>query len=247
MNMTYFRKHLPWGLLAFFAIGVGLAALAPYLTFNSANFNNATMRYATGPTVQYGGLFVHAVSAGVALFIGPFQFLSGLRNRRPTLHRWLGRVYLVSVGFGGLSAFVIAPGIISGLVGEFGLIMLAGLWLGTGYMAYTSIRAGNVVAHRQWMIRNYALTFAGVTLRLWIGILMATQMPYLDTQYGGDFDALFVEIYRVVMWLSWVPNLILAEVLVQRRATPQLTAELQTAQASVQARVQTRALAGQVQ
>jgi len=32
---------------------------------------------------------------------------------------------------------------------------------------------------------------------------------------------LFTEVYQVVMWLSWVPNLIVAEMLVQRRRAPQ--------------------------
>ena len=215
-----FKKNFPWGLMAFLAVGVAIAALAPYATFNPANFNNATARYANESTLRYVGLFVHAFSGGVALILGPFQFLSGLRQRRPTLHRWMGRIYLSGILLGGLSAFIIAPGMISGLVGEFGLILLALLWLWTGFMAYTNIRAGNVTVHREWMIRNYALTFAAATLRLWLGTLIATQLPSLMTTYDGNFDALFVEVYRVVMWISWVPNLIVAEMIIQYRRTP---------------------------
>ncbi|MBK9207725.1 MAG: DUF2306 domain-containing protein [Anaerolineales bacterium] len=84
-----------------------------------------------------------------------------------------------------------------------------------------SIRKGNVKSHREWMIRSFALTFAAATLRLWLGTLIATQLPFLQTRYSGDFDALFVEVYRVVMWLSWVPNLIVAEMIIQRRRKPQ--------------------------
>lgn len=219
-----FAKNLPWGMMAFFAVAVTIVALAPYVTLNSENFNTATARYATETPVRYAGLFVHAFASGIALLLGPFQFLNGLRQRRPVLHRWLGRIYLTGILFGGLSAFVIAPGMISGLVGEVGLISLAVLWLWTGWNAYSSIRAGNVALHREWMIRNFGLTFAAVTLRLWLGILIGTQVPQLDLKYGGDFDALFVEAYRVVMWLSWVPNLIIAEWIVQRRRVAQLSA-----------------------
>ncbi len=218
MNTTNsFKKYLPWGLMAFFAVVIAITALVPYATFNSANFNNATARYATETNLKFISLFVHAFSSGIALVIGPFQFLQGLRDRRPTLHRWMGRIYLTAILIGGLSAFVIAPGLISGLVGEIGLMSLAALWLWTGWMAYTSIRAGNIEAHRNWMTRNYALTFAGVMLRLWLGTLIATQLPMLETKYAGDFNNLFVEVYRVVMWLSWVPNLIVAEWILQRR------------------------------
>ncbi len=216
-----FKKQFPWGLMAFLAIGVAIAAVAPYATFNPANFNNATARFANESTLRFVGSFVHAFSGGIALILGPFQFLGRLCNRRPTLHRWMGRIYLTCILLAGLSAFLIAPGMISGLVGEFGLISLAVLWLWTGFMAYNSIRAGHVEIHREWMIRNYALTFAAATLRLWLGALIATQLPFLETRYAGNFDALFVEVYRVVMWLCWVPNLIVAEMIVQRRRKPQ--------------------------
>ncbi len=222
MNKTNsYKKNFPWALMAFLAVVVTIVALAPYITFNSENFNNATTRYETESTLRYVGLFIHAFSGGVALILGPFQFLDGFRKRRQNLHRWMGRIYLVSILIGGLSAFIIAPGMISGLVGEFGLISLAILWLWTGAMAYRSIRNGDVESHREWMIRNFALTFAAATLRLWLGTLIATQLPFLQTKYAGDFDALFVEVYRVVMWLCWVPNIIIAEWIVQRRRSPQ--------------------------
>ena len=218
MNKTNsFKKQLPWGLMAFLAIGVALAAIAPYATFNPDNFNNATSRFANETPLRLAGLYVHAFAGGIALIIGPFQFLSRLRARRPTLHRWMGRIYLLGILFSGLAAFLIAPGMISGLVGEIGLLLLATLWLWTGWNAYRNIRAGNKEIHREWMIRNYALTFSAVTLRLWLGILIGTQIPFLETKYANDFDALFVEVYRVVMWLAWVPNLIVAEMIVQRR------------------------------
>jgi uncharacterized membrane protein len=212
-----FKKQFPWRLMAFLAIGVAIAAIAPYATFNPDNFNNATSRFADETPLRLAGLYVHAFAGGTALIIGPFQFLSRLRARRPTLHRWMGRIYLIGILLSGLAAFLIAPGMISGLVGEIGLLLLATLWLWTGWNAYRNIRAGNKDVHREWMIRNYALTFSAVTLRLWLGILIGTQIPFLETKYADDFDALFVEVYRVVMWLAWVPNLIVAEMIVQRR------------------------------
>ena len=225
MKKNIFKNNLPWGLMTFFAVAVTFVAVAPYVTLNSANFNNATMRYATETPIRFASLFIHAFSSGIALLLGPFQFLNGLRQRRPVLHRWIGRLFLVSILFGGLSAFVIAPGIISGLVGQVGLSLLGVLWLWTGWNAYSTIRAGQVTLHREWMIRNFGLTFAAVTLRLWLGILIGTQVPLLDVKYGGDFDALFVEAYRVVMWLCWVPNLIIAEWIVQRRRMAQASAQ----------------------
>ena len=172
-----FEKQLPWGLMAFLAIGVAFAAIAPYATFNPDNFNNATARFADETPLRVAGLYIHAFAGGMALILGPFQFLNRLRRRRPALHRWMGRIYLTGILLGGLSAFLIAPGMISGLVGEIGLILLGILWVWTGWNAYRNIRAGNKEVHREWMIRNYALTFAAVTLRLWLGILIGSKSP----------------------------------------------------------------------
>jgi hypothetical protein len=59
-----------------------------------------------------------------------------------------------------------------------------------------------------------------------LGTLIGTQIPFLETKYAGDFDALFVEVYQVVMWLAWVPNLIVAEMIVQRHRTTQHLTDL---------------------
>jgi hypothetical protein len=61
-----------------------------------------------------------------------------------------------------------------------------------------------VAAHRVWMTRNYAATFGAVTLRLWLGLFMAL---------GVQFDTA----YRIVAWLSWAPNLMIAQVFWARR------------------------------
>ena len=65
-------------------------------------------------------------------------------------------------------------------------------------MAYLRVRQGDLEAHREWMIRNYALTFAAVTLRLWLPFLMLIGFA-------------FTTAYITVAWLCWVPNLIAVE------------------------------------
>jgi hypothetical protein len=58
--------------------------------------------------------------------------------------------------------------------------------------------------HRAWMLRNYSLTFAAVTLRIYLPLAAAVL----------HFD--FIPAYRVISWLCWVPNLIVAEILARR-------------------------------
>ena len=148
-------------------------------------------------------LLGHIGGGIAALVIGPFQFWSRFRNRFLTFHRLLGGVYLLAtVGFGGIGGLLLAPHSYGGLTTHIGFGMLAGFWILTGTVAFRSILQGRVPQHRQWMIRSYALTFAAVTLRLWIPVLMSA---------GFEFE----EVYQTVAWLSWVPNLIVAECYLQ--------------------------------
>lgn len=150
------------------------------------------------------GIYAHVFAAAVALTLGPFQFLAALRARYPGLHRWSGRLYLgVGVLIGGLAGLYMAAHAFGGLPARLGFAGLALGWLYTGWRAYRAIRARDIAAHRRWMVRNFALTFAAVTLRLWMPAAMAS---------GIAFELA----YPVIAWLCWVPNLLLAEFVFNR-------------------------------
>jgi hypothetical protein len=74
-------------------------------------------------------------------------------------------------------------------------------------LAYLAIREGDVTRHRRWMVRNFALTFAAVTLRL-----------YLPASAGAGLG--FGPAYAAIAWLCWVPNLVVAEWIV--RSLPEI-------------------------
>ncbi len=145
------------------------------------------------------GIYAHVFAAVFTLALGPFQFSARLRAARPRLHRWMGRLYLgVGVLVGGLAGLYMAFFAFGGPVARLGFGLLALGWLYTGLRAYLAIRARQVVEHRRWMVRNYALTFAAVTLRLWLPASFAAGLP-------------FELAYPVIAWLCWVPNLLVAE------------------------------------
>src|SRR5215470_3854143 len=110
-------------------------------------------------------LRLHIAGGMGALLAGPWQFSEKLRTRALNLHRWLGRFYLLEVALGSVAGLVMATVSEQGLATHLGFGVLAVLWFVTGLKAYRMIRGGNTVAHRQWMIRNFALTLAAVTLR----------------------------------------------------------------------------------
>jgi uncharacterized membrane protein len=145
------------------------------------------------------GIYTHAFASILALVLGPFQFSARLREKHTDLHRWLGRSYLaVGVLVGGLSGLYMSQYAFGGPVAKSGFAVLAVLWLYTGWRAYLAIRRGAVAEHRKWMVRNFALTFAAVMLRLYLPASMAAGLG-------------FAAAYPVIAWLCWVPNVLFAE------------------------------------
>ena len=123
-------------------------------------------------------------------------------------HRWIGRFYLLSVGIGSIAGLVMSLVSKEGTPTHWGFGILAVLWFFTGLQGYLTVRRGDIPAHRHWMIRNFALTLAAVTLRNYLPLML----------FGLHWS--FRTTYVVVSWLCWVPNLLVAEWMVQhsRRA-----------------------------
>jgi uncharacterized membrane protein len=193
------RKRIAWGLMTLASLYI-LYTVSSYLTLDPEVFfpeQRATY------LAHLGVLFTHVAGAMVALAIGPFMFLSRLRVHWPAVHRWLGRMYLLGVLAGGVAGLALAPYAYTGAPTSAGFAMLGLLWLGTGLMAFVRIREGDVQAHRRWMLRNFALTLAGVSLRL--------QALPLAMLFGFDLG------YMIVAWSCWVPNILVAEWMLRRR------------------------------
>ncbi len=151
----------------------------------------------------------HIVGGMLALLLGPIQFLPAVRRRWPRVHRALGRGYLVGIVVGGVAGLWMARLAYGGPVAQLGFAALALAWLTTSFQALARIRAGDVAAHRAWMVRSFALTFAAVMLRLELPLLVAA---------GLTFEVA----YAAVAWACWVPSLLIVELVLsraRRRAT----------------------------
>lgn len=204
--------RIAWTWVLLSSLAVAAFAVAPYLTANLRELADSSSGSVAGNYVNAApairiAFYTHIGGGGCALILGPLQFWRGLRTRWPAVHSWTGKAYLTAVGAGGLAGLVIAPCTDAGLIGTLGFGVLALLWLTTGALGYRAIRRGDVAAHRAAMTRNFALTYAGVTLRLWLLLLTASQVP-------------FGTAYLIVPFLCWVPNLVVAEWLIVRRGLP---------------------------
>lgn len=195
-------KKLLWVLFILLAVSIGfyplfylfldmsggLLATKPLLLLESSLWNLA--------------FYLHISFGGIALLVGWSQFSVSFREIRLKLHRYLGKLYVLSIIISGITGLYVAYYASGGLMSQLGFGSLALFWLFTTSWAYLTIRRKEIAQHRIWMMRSYAFTFAAVTLRFWI--------PFLVGVCSMDF----IEAYRITSWLCWIPNLLVAELFI---------------------------------
>jgi hypothetical protein len=200
-------KRLLLGLLAFLSIGVAVVSPAMWLDGMFLNIPDKPPLVAhlvdTYTTSQLV-FMLHILAGAVALLTGPWQLMPRLRARRPGLHRATGYTYAVAVTFAGIGGLILGPQAWGGPVAQVGFTTLAVLWLATTAIGLHRIIAGDRAGHRAWITRSFALAFAAVSLRMQSPLLMMLGVP--------DEIA-----YPIVAWSSWLPNLLVVQLLLARR------------------------------
>ena len=200
-------KYLPWILFAVFAIAVGLYPLTYYLVdMHGKGLWASKTKELIENTVWHTAFFMHITFGGIAMLTGWTQFSKRLRDNYLSAHRFTGKIYVASVIISSMAGFYIAMFASGGITCILGFGGLASCWFFTVMMAYTSILKKQFKQHENWMIRNYALTFAAVTLRL--------NLPFSQAILHMDF----ITAYRIISWLCWVPNLVVAQIIINKRA-----------------------------
>lgn len=149
--------------------------------------------------------FIHVYASLWVLLAGFTQFSNYLQRHNKGLHRAMGYIYVANVllitGPAGLIMGFYANG---GTFSRIAFVALAVLWIFFTLMAFVKAKQKDFNAHRNYMIRSYALTLSALTLRAWkYAITNTVTLPPMD-------------VYRVVAWAGWVINLALAEWLIYR-------------------------------
>lgn len=137
-------------------------------------------------------LIPHTICGSLALLAGPLQFSSRFRQRYLKFHRVLGRLYVVSVFVGATTGIALA----AGRPGLPGTAMQAAAWMVCTTAAFITARNRQIVQHRQWMARSYAVTFTFVSsrvLNLW---------PRYWAHLGDSFAAVGVIAFTLASLLA---------------------------------------------
>ena len=150
--------------------------------------------------------WIHVFTSMFALLAGFTQFFPIVLRRMPQIHRWVGRAYVINVCFiTGPASLVMAFYANGGWSSRLAFILLALSWMLTSALGWRTALQRDWTRHREWMLRSYALTLSAITLRVW-----KYSLVFL-------FEPRPMDLYRIVAWLGFVPNLLLVEWLIYRQ------------------------------
>lgn len=185
-------------------ISLGLTALFVFITSEVLLFTDYPMYHAYRLQViaDRALLIPHTLAGILALSIGPINFSSRIRQRHLKLHRVLGKVYVVSVFVGAATGVALA----FGRPGFPGTCGQAAAWVVCTTAAFITARNRQIVTHRQWMMRSYAVTFTFISsrvLNLWpaywshlgdalsaVGVIAFTLISLLAVDLGLNWHEL---------------------------------------------------------
>jgi uncharacterized membrane protein len=147
---------------------------------------------------------VHILPGLLFVTLGPLQFSSSLRARRPMWHRVSGRVFLCAALTIGISAFAMSfvmPAI-GGPVQASATAIFSAYFLFSLGKAFWHIRRREIARHRRWTIRAFSTGIAVATIRPIVGIFFATsRLTGLTPR----------EFFGFAFWIGFLLHLVLTE------------------------------------
>jgi uncharacterized membrane protein len=149
----------------------------------------------------------HVFTSFFLLLAGFTQFSKWIRTKYRQFHRYVGWIYIsIVLLFSAPSGLVLGWHANGGWTSQLAFILLGILWIYTTTQALRYALKKDWRRHRNFMIRSYALTLSAISLRLFKWIIVAIWHPLpMDT-------------YRIVAWLGWVVNIVIAELIIYKTA-----------------------------
>lgn len=150
--------------------------------------------------------FVHVFTSMFALLAGFTQFSKFILKKHKKIHRTIGKLYVFTILiFTGPAGFIMALFANGGITSRLAFLTLDILWLFFTFKAFQLALKKDFNAHKKFMYRSYALTLSAVTLRAWKYLMIFL------------FHPAPMDVYRIVAWLGFVPNILLVEYLIYKK------------------------------
>ena len=197
-----------------------LASVAKRLIIDVPNIVAGTLPpddYDVRFVTEHWPAYLHIGPGVVYLLLALPQLAYRFRRRHYEVHKRLGRFAAGSAILSGVFALVFGIFYPYGGLGESSATVVFGVWfLVCLVLALRAIRADDIVNHRRWMIRAFAVAVGIGTIRIWLGIFQATGLLDFQSSFGPAFWVAF-SLHVVIgeLWLRAYPDP--PEVVAERR------------------------------
>ncbi len=160
----------------------------------------ASEAFKSFPIINNLLLVIHISAAIPAILIAPFLFIPTLRKSHPKLHVRLGQTYVAGCIISAVTVIPLALNNHPETVAAYGFTPMAILWFITTYLAYTAAINKDYIAHRRWMLRSYAMTFAFMHVNMTWKLILPYEIMSIDA------------IKVMQSMVSWLLNLFIIEI-----------------------------------
>lgn len=205
-------KDVPYRLIrSLFFIGILYASYSlillslPYIHFEPNVEFLKTKQLIYHVTAWRWSFYIHVFTSPIVIITGLLQFSTLLLRNYPLFHRFAGYIYItVLIGVTGPAALIMSLYANGSYPAQVSFTILSTLWILFAFLGFHYAKKHHYEKHIKWVLRSYALTLTAVTLRL----------------YAYWFDLLNVgidpkETYIILSYISWIPNLIVAEIMIR--------------------------------
>ncbi|KUI25733.1 hypothetical protein AU196_23380 [Mycobacterium sp. IS-1742] len=198
------RPSTPLILVVLAAAGFLAYSVPPYLTGGS--------RVPPTFTLHHPLLVAHVLLATVAML----AVVAQMCVRRPRVHPWIGRVYVVTAVPAAASALVIGALTPFGPLLAVSNVVLATLWLWFTVGGYRHARGRRFGAHRRHMLCSAVLALSVISNRVWTPVLFVALYPLRDSVFQSNDEHYLWLVAGLGGWLGWLLPLTLLNVWLRR-------------------------------
>lgn len=197
-SLHYYLQILFWIPVIFFSVLLVWNTL-PYFNFKQ-DFSFIQERELLFKLPFYRFCFYTHIAAGAFCILSAlFQFSTSIIKKRTAIHVWSGRIYVLVVLLIGAPTGMFMSFFAKGSIWEQILFMFMAItWFYATAKGLQTILQKNVLAHKHWMMRSYAMAMTAVTFRVY----------HLFFYYMGWSH---LENYEISLWISVIGNILFAE------------------------------------
>jgi hypothetical protein len=176
----------------------------PYFSF-SKDFDFIVERNFLFQSRIYNTCFyVHIAAGALCILTALVQFSRYILKRTKGVHRFCGKIYVFVVIFLAAPTGLYMSFFAKGSFWERSLFMFMAIWwFFTTYFGLTTVHKRNIVAHKVWMMRSYAMAMTAVTFRVYHIIFYLLDWGHLEN-------------YELSLWISVIGNMLFVEWIINR-------------------------------